>query len=70
MKRRKNLRVLARFKPMATNDLNQELIKFVGKEAVFRYHKFIDEDDTPYSNQWVLPHERPVLPRYLPFAVA
>jgi len=29
----------------------------LGKEAEFRYHKFIEEDDTPYSDQWVLTAE-------------
>jgi hypothetical protein len=57
MKKYRNLRVLARFRPMTTNDLNSELINLVGKEAEFRYHKFIEEDDTPYSDQWVLTAE-------------
>jgi hypothetical protein len=53
----KNLRVLARFNPMNSNDLYPELIGLVGTEAVFCYHKFVDEDDTPYSSQWVLTAE-------------
>ena len=57
MKKRRNLRVLARFRPMSTDDLDSELINLVGEEAEFRYHKFVDEDDTPYSNQWVLTAE-------------
>ena len=57
MKKRRNLRVLARFRPMNTDDLHSELINLVGEEAEFRYHKFIDEDDTPYSGQWVLTTE-------------
>lgn len=50
----KNLRVLARFNPMTTDDLEPELVHLVGTETEFCYHRFIDEDDTPYSNQWVL----------------
>ena len=38
-------------------DLDAVLINLVGTEAEFRYHKFIDEDDTPYSDQWVLTAE-------------
>jgi len=53
----KSLRVLARFNPMTTDDLDAELVNLVGTEAVFCYHKFVDEDDTPYSNQWVLTAE-------------
>jgi len=53
----KNLRVLARFNPMTTDDLDADLINLVGAEAVFSYHQFVDEDDTPYSNQWVLTAE-------------
>ena len=54
MDQRKNLRVLARFSPTNTDDLDSELLDLVGKEAKFRYHKFIDDNDTPYSDQWVL----------------
>jgi len=50
----KNLRVLARFSPKTTYDLHAELISLVGTEAVFSYHKYIEDNDTPYSNQWVL----------------
>jgi hypothetical protein len=57
MKPFKNLRVLARFRPTATDDLDSKLINLVGTEAVFCYHKFVDEDDTPYSDQWVLTAE-------------
>jgi len=54
MKRHRNLRVFARFRPTSTDDLDSELLHLVGKEAEFRYHKFIDDNDTPYSDQWVL----------------
>ena len=57
MKKYRNLKVLARFRPMTTDDLDSELINLVGKEAVFHYHKFIEDDDTPYSDQWVLTAE-------------
>ncbi len=57
MKKHRNLRVLARYRPMITDDLDSELINLVGKEAEFRYYKFMEEDDTPYSNQWVLTAE-------------
>jgi hypothetical protein len=57
MKKHANLRVLARFSPSTTDDLDTELAGLVGQEAVFRYHKFIDDDDTPYSEQWVLTAE-------------
>jgi len=57
VKKRRNLSVLARFRPMTTDDLESELIYLVGEEAEFRYHKFVDEDDTPYSDQWVLTAE-------------
>ena len=57
MNKRRNLRVLARFRPMNTDDLDSELIYLVGEEAEFCYHKFVDEDDTPYSDQWVLTAE-------------
>ena len=50
----KNLRVLARFCPKTTDDLEPELGDLVGTEAVFYYHRYVDEDDTPYSDQWVL----------------
>ena len=57
MEPRKNLRVLARFSPTNTDDLDSKLINLVGTEAVFRYHRFVDDDDTPYSEQWVLTTE-------------
>lgn len=57
MEPRKNLRVLARFSPTNTDDLDSELINLVGTEAVFCYHRFMDDDDTPYSEQWVLTAE-------------
>lgn len=57
MKPRKDLRVLARFNPTNTGDLDSELINLVGTEAVFCYHRFVDDDDTPYSEQWVLTTE-------------
>ena len=57
MKKHRNLRVLARFRPMITDDLDAGLINLVGKAVEFRYQKFMDEDDTPYSDQWVLTAE-------------
>ena len=57
MKRFKNLRVLARFSPKTKDDLDSELTKLVGTEAVFCYHKFVEDDDSPYSDQWVLTTE-------------
>lgn len=57
MKPHKNLRVLARFTPKTTDDLEPELRKLVGTEAVFSYHRFVEENDTPYSEQWVLTAE-------------
>lgn len=57
MKRHKNLRVLARFNPKVTDDLKSELTNLVGTEAVFSYHRFVEDNDTPYSNQWVLTAE-------------
>ena len=57
MKRHKNLRVLARFNPKTTDDLASPLVPLVGKEAVFRYYRFVDDNDTPYSEQWVLTAE-------------
>ena len=59
MRKYRNLRVLARFKPMIADDLEAQLIDLVGKEGVFRYHKYVDDDDTPYSGQWVLTAEAP-----------
>jgi hypothetical protein len=53
--RKFNLRVLARFRPRSTDDPGSELIHLVGKEAEFRYHKFIDEDDSPYSESAATP---------------
>lgn len=57
MRRHKDLRVLARFTPKTTDDLDAALVPLVGKEAVFRYHRFVDDNDTPYSEQWVLTAE-------------
>lgn len=57
MKKHKNLKVRARFRPVNTDDLDAKLLCLVGKEAEFRYHRYLDEDDTPYSNQWVLTAE-------------
>jgi hypothetical protein len=57
MKPHKNLRVLARFSPKTTADLSPELSNLVGKEAVFTYIRFVEENDTPYSEQWVLKAE-------------
>jgi len=57
MKRHANLRVLARFRPTTTNDLDPGLAGLVGEQAVFRFHRFVEDDDTPYSNQWVLTTE-------------
>jgi hypothetical protein len=54
MKKHTNLRVLARFRPTTTNDLDPELRGLVGEKGVFRYCKYVEDDDTPYSNQWVL----------------
>ena len=59
MKPRKNHRVLARFNPKTKDDLDSELIILVGTEAEFCYHKFVDNEDTPYSDQWVLTTEDP-----------
>ena len=57
MHKHRNLKVLARFSPRNTDDLESGLIDLIGKEAEFRYHKFIEEDDTPYSDLWVLTSE-------------
>ena len=57
MKRHKNLRVLARFSPKTVDDLDSELTDLVGTEAVFCYHKYVDDDDSPYSDQWMLTTE-------------
>jgi hypothetical protein len=57
MKPYRNLKVVARFSPRITDDLEPELVSLVGKEAVFSYHSFVDDDDTPYTNQWVLTSE-------------
>ena len=54
MKPHKNLRVLARFSPKTTDDLDTELINLVGTEAEFSYQEVVDDDDTPYTDQWVL----------------
>jgi hypothetical protein len=43
LKKYRNLRVLACYRPMNTDDLDSELINLVGAEAEFRYHKFVDE---------------------------
>jgi len=53
----KNLKVLARFSPKITNDLDPRLISLIGTETVFSYHKFVDDEDTPYADQWVLTTE-------------
>ena len=57
MKPHKNLRVLARFSPRTTTDLEPELNQLIGTEAVFSYLRFVEENDTPYSEQWVLTSE-------------
>lgn len=57
MKPHKNLRVLARFSPKTTDDLDTELINLVGTEAEFSYQEVVDDDDTPYTDQWVLTTE-------------
>lgn len=57
MKVFRNLRVLARFSPRTTDDLDPDLLNLVGKDAVFSYHKFVDDEDTPYANQWLLTSE-------------
>jgi hypothetical protein len=57
MKPYRNLRVIARFAPRITDDLEPELASLVGEEAVFSYHAFVDDDDTAYTNQWVLTSE-------------
>ncbi|MGD8618465.1 MAG: hypothetical protein PVH54_04685 [Gammaproteobacteria bacterium] len=57
VKKHANLRVRARFRPTITDDLDSELTSLVGEQAIFRYHKFVEDDDTPYSNQWVLTAE-------------
>ncbi|MEA2080115.1 MAG: hypothetical protein U9P00_09705 [Pseudomonadota bacterium] len=57
MKPHKNLRVLARFSPKTTDDLEPELISLVGMEAEFSYQEEVDDDDTPYTDQWVLTTE-------------
>jgi hypothetical protein len=53
----RNLRVLARFSPRTTDDLDPDLLNLVGTDAVFSYHKFVDDEDTPYANQWLLTSE-------------
>lgn len=57
MKPIKNLKVVARFAPKITNDLDPALMDLVGAEAIFSYHKFVDDEDTPYADQWVLTTE-------------
>ena len=57
MKPSKNLRVLARFSPKTIADLAPGLSGLVGTETEFRYHRYVDDDDTPYSGQWVLTTE-------------
>ena len=57
MKPFKNLRVLARFSPKTTDDLDLEMTNLVGTGAVFCYHKFVGDDDSPYSDQWLLTTE-------------
>ena len=54
MRKHTNLKVLARFRPTTIDDLDSELVNLVGEEGIFRYYKFVDDDDTPYSNQWLL----------------
>ena len=54
MKPFKNLKVVARFSPKITDDLEPELLGLIGAEAIFSYHKFVDDEDTPYADQWVL----------------
>lgn len=54
MKPYKHRRVLARFSPKTTADLDPELARLIGTVAEFRYHRYLDDDDTPYSGQWVL----------------
>jgi hypothetical protein len=45
---------MAIFRPTTKDDLDSDLLNLVGEKGVFRYYKFVDVDDTPYSNQWVL----------------
>ncbi len=33
------------------------MTNLVGTEAVFCYYKFVDDDDSPYSDQWLLTTE-------------
>jgi hypothetical protein len=53
----RNRKVVARFAPKITDDLDPSLASLVGTEAVFSYHKFVDDEDTPYYDQWVLTTE-------------
>lgn len=46
--------MVARFSPGITDDLEPGLIGLVGEEAVLTYHAFVDDDDTAYTDQWVL----------------
>jgi hypothetical protein len=57
MKPHRNMKVVARFSPRITDDLDPALLELVGAEAVFTYHRFVDEEDTPYMDQWVLTTE-------------
>jgi hypothetical protein len=57
MKPIKNIRVLARFSPKTKDDLEPELSYHVGAEAVFSYYRYVDDNDTPYADQWVLTAE-------------
>jgi len=57
MKPFRNLKVVARFSPRITDDLDPALQSLVGAEAVFSYHKYVDDEDTPYADQWVLTTE-------------
>jgi hypothetical protein len=50
----KNLKVLARYAPTITDDLDPSIAGLVGTVAVFSYHKLVDDEDTPYDGQWVL----------------
>lgn len=48
---------MARFYPKKTHDPESGLINFVAEQAEFRYHVYIEEDDTTYSDQWALTAE-------------
>lgn len=57
MKRYRNLKVMARFYPKKTDDPESGLINLVAEQAEFRYHVYIEDDDTTYSDQWALTAE-------------